>query len=492
MSFLFKITSPSKVESYLFGTIHKNEEKFCLLSTEAKCAFEDARVVIGEQAYDDMYQVGLQLPNKINVWRAALLANGENHLGDYLSYSQIKVIAAELGWNKLPFDELNEKFDVPPVWLYTSLTNKLQALQQESNSTAFFNSPLILDFALMQRAGELGKQLISLDTIEEKLSIMIGEIFTYEQQVQYWNEQCEGSFSLDEIKKNLFKQNQKLCENYLSGSMDQLMKFLEERLLDLKPLTRQLLNYMISQRDELFVERLEPILKDKKAFIAMCAFHLQGVVKLLQERGFQVEFVAQGKKEHAIQKMTNTNADVEEDSLVSYYNRVSSHVIQTLEFWKKYINLVEHKKITNIKPIQFIMTGVDFSYSAVLSPVTESDCTEISKLLAQSGQLNVSAMSMKFTDVPDAPLIKLLDEVHAKFPGMKLILDFTERNVSETLFKYLQELIASYPAYAHIDIKFPEGYKCSNEFVRANVGNLECTLSSRNFEFNRSHSLYRY
>jgi|GEM_PF-6610962 len=477
MSFLIKITSPSKVVSHLFGTIHKNEDKFCLLSSEAKAAFEGAQVVVGEKTQSVVQELRANLPDKINEWRQTQSANGAK-LGDYLSYPQLKELSALFNWGQLSFDAVQEKIEMPPMMLLQELVAKLKTSQQVNSAMGFFSAPVILDEAIMLQADTLGKQCVGLDTAEEYLACAMGEAFTYEQQVQYVHESFKGQFNLQKLKDEITRKEQLLMEVFLSGNLAQIQSAIDNLMHDIGPISGRYMEALIVGRDKLFAERLEPILKEKESFVAIGMAHLPGVIKFLQEYGFQVELVSENNKEHVIQEMKNTNAQVVEDKLVSYFKNVFSPSINSVDLWLKYSDLIQQKKVPEDKRVQFFTQN----------PITESDCMQMKSLLVRPG--NISVMSVKFTSLADASLIGLLDNIRAK--SLKsLILNFEERVVTKEFLESLHQFIEAYPKEINLEIDLPGQWQFRDE-RRESLEKINKAMEQRIRTSFSNGSYYRY
>lgn len=443
MPILYKVTSPTHVVSYLYGTIHRNEDKYCLFSAEAKLAFENANVLVCEQTREGTDQCRLQLLDKINLWRQAQADKGVKEIGGYLVYPELKKLIEVFGLGEVTFNKVKETIEVPPIMLCQQLIAQLYSPLQKDSYGSMYGAPPILDDALKLRAEELGKKCISLDTVDESLSYMLAEQITYDQQVEYWHEFFNGLMDLQKVKAEVAEKEQRITEIYLQGDLDELLKYYEQSGSTSGPIAQQYMAILIQQRNTLFAERLKPIFEKKEAFVGIGVMHLPGIVELLQANQFKVEPVVESKKEHFIRTFKNSNVEVDEELLIGRFNKSSSVLyLAAVEDWQKYNDLVRQGKIEPRKSIDFQMVEGVFSASADAT-ITESDCVKISALLAQEKNASVSNMSLKFHDVSDDVLINLLSAMRAKkIP--KLALDFTKKELSERMIEYLQEFVGYY------------------------------------------------
>lgn len=472
MPFLFKITSPTKVVSYLFGTIHKNEDKFCLLSSEAKAAFEGARVVVTEKTQEDMIGIRSKLPAKIEAWRQAQSAHS---VSDYLSYAQLKELIELFDWGKLSFDEIKEKIEIPPIMLSLLLTDKIKTSQQADTALGFFGSPLILDDALSLQAQQLHKKCVGLDTEEEYLSLTTGGDLSYEQQVQFVHETFKGPFNLQKLKQKSAELEALVAECFLAGDLEKIQKTVEDAARDAGPVTQHYSNMLVAGRDKLFAERLERILQEEETFIAIGSMHLPGVMRLLRERGFQIELVSEDKQAHPIREMKNTNAQVAEDQFIGYFNAFRPH-LESIATWQKYSSFVQQGKLTGDKPISFSMD----------TPVTESACAQIRKLLTEPG--NPTSMDLKFVGVADDVLMGLFSDINAK--SLALTLDLREQNFTKELIGRLRKFVESYPNKSDLKIYLPSAWELfwNDAELRSDFQTLESAVEKLRY----SGSSYRY
>jgi len=79
----------------------------------------------------------------------------------------------------------------------------------------------------------------------------------------------------------------KMVEAYLSMSSDKLLE-----LMDDPSLPKEFMEKLLNERNKIMVERMIPEIKNKSTFVAVGAAHLfgdDGIVKMLQDRGYTVE-----------------------------------------------------------------------------------------------------------------------------------------------------------------------------------------------------------
>jgi len=142
-----------------------------------------------------------------------------------------------------------------------------------------------MDEALLAHVREVGKPVVSLESIEEQIDTFEG--VPEEAQVQLLRHAGQNPEANQALVEPLIRA-------YLARNLAEMFR-INESVLDGAPeLRRQnqfFLERVLYQRNRRFVERLEPLLKQGKVFAAFGALHLfgeQGVLSLLERRGFRL------------------------------------------------------------------------------------------------------------------------------------------------------------------------------------------------------------
>lgn len=298
MPVLFKIIKDEK-ESFLFGTLHINDERVCKLSAEAKNAFEQASCVLVE-SHNQAAELLSHLSVKINEWKNNNPINSEASYADYLTVSQIKKIGELFKLDS--FTDLLKQIEIPPMLLCANIN--------EINVQNLGLSHLALDAQLAQQAENLNKPVISLDIPEDLSERMIGFSFDYEAQINYAKDfLSKYLFTIEKFKELV----ETLKELYLIGNCNGIREYLNSNE---NKVVNEYWNNLIDERDSLFVEKMQPYLNSGDAFVAMGSTHLPGVLSLLKQRGYVILPIEESEHSYEIQTLKNTNIALLKNNLL--------------------------------------------------------------------------------------------------------------------------------------------------------------------------------
>ncbi|WP_299399177.1 TraB/GumN family protein [Pelagibius sp.] len=142
---------------------------------------------------------------------------------------------------------------------------------------------LVLDAWLIQYAYDLGMQVVALEHIEEQLSLLTDTSLEEEaemlRQVLVKLEERPGARS-------------ELIDSYLAGNMSPVYQLVERMAREnAEPGARAFKEQFLDARNRTMVNRMIPLLKQGRAFIAVGALHMpgdEGILHLLEQQGFRV------------------------------------------------------------------------------------------------------------------------------------------------------------------------------------------------------------
>lgn len=266
---LWRITSgpsPTKEESpsYLFGTIHSEDSRVTQLPAVVRHAFNSSTSFCAELSFDPstLAQLG----------HGMRYSDGQNLQA---------ILGADLFGRVVP---LMVEYGVPQ-----SAVSQLKpwaifmTLSMPKPQTGLF-----LDLILYEMAKQQGKSVCGLETAAEQI-----EIFDHTplaDQVVLVRETVKQYASLPRLFMALL-------ERYLARDLAGLIALTEANtptLSEEKRIYEAFLDRLVNERNARMVDRLLPRLREGVAFIAIGALHLpgdQGVLHLLQNRGYQVSAV---------------------------------------------------------------------------------------------------------------------------------------------------------------------------------------------------------
>jgi len=140
----------------------------------------------------------------------------------------------------------------------------------------------VLDVKLYQRAKRKGMQLTGLESIQEQIGVF--ENMSEADQIWMLNRMVEEMAVVDE-------QLDKIQQAYVNRQLGQLLVLQKQYMYDDSEADDRLIYQLLNVRNIRMAKRLQPILKQGKAFIAIGALHLpgkQGVLHLLEQQGYKV------------------------------------------------------------------------------------------------------------------------------------------------------------------------------------------------------------
>jgi uncharacterized protein YbaP (TraB family) len=145
---------------------------------------------------------------------------------------------------------------------------------------------LFLDLYLASYAHRNEIPVKALETAKEQLGILDG--FDLDEQVLMLKDTLDNLQSIPRL-------HEQLIEAYLLGDLGRLVVISEEAMgTGTRELADKLRTKLIVERNLRMVERLEPILREQRLFVAVGALHLpgdQGLLALLHERGYRLTAV---------------------------------------------------------------------------------------------------------------------------------------------------------------------------------------------------------
>jgi len=262
-SLLWQVDTEGQAPSYVLGTMHSPDPRLRDLRPEVRGALEASETVAFELLFDEidperMVQATLQPAG----WRL------EDDLGAEL-FARTAAVARRYG-------VLPEQLQRMTVF---TLVGLLSYPPEEFRRLAL-GEP-ILDLWLQQEAQSQGKNLRSLETDEEQLSLFTG-LSKAERIVLVTG-------LLEDISENVYG---RMIEAYLAGDLAALMA----EVYDFSGVTdiaaaERFLKRLLDDRNRIMVERMAPLVQQGPTFVAVGAAHLggeAGILALLEQRGYRV------------------------------------------------------------------------------------------------------------------------------------------------------------------------------------------------------------
>jgi uncharacterized protein len=257
---LWKVESADTLPSYVFGTVHVDDEKVLALPIPVGEAFNQAKIFAPEMINDN---------DSTRRFRAAMLSE-EPTLPALMSESAYQRIDDLLGQHRVPA-ELRPRFKPWAAML---------TLQQPR-----LRGTIVLDQLLLRNATQHKKTIVPLETIDE--------------QIAAFNDMTQSSqLALLERATDQYQSMQEaiapLIEAYLQRDLAALWRLTEKSLGENaagKTYTEEFFSRVLYQRSQRMAERMLPHIRTGGLFAACGALHLygeRGVLKLLEQQGMKV------------------------------------------------------------------------------------------------------------------------------------------------------------------------------------------------------------
>ncbi len=255
---LWRVHLPKQPSSYLFGTIHVDDKRVKKLNSQVTKRFNEAKILCLEILPDRETQVSIGL--------AMLLPKSQS----------LDEILGEKLFNRLSLTL--HKMGVGPVQAsHLKPWAAMMVLSRPKSHGGFAQDEQLYHWATYQY-----KELCALETLQEQLSIF--DQLSNKDQISLLKD------SLDYFPL-LHKMNDQLIEAYLAGDLDEIYRRSLEVQSSDHNLSQRLRDRLIDQRNIRMLNRMLPILKKGRSFIAVGALHLpgkKGLLNLLRQQGFIV------------------------------------------------------------------------------------------------------------------------------------------------------------------------------------------------------------
>jgi uncharacterized protein YbaP (TraB family) len=256
---LWQVQTPAGAVSYLFGTIHSEDERVLDLPQPVERAFAAADTVVLEM--DLAPELQLQMAQ-------AIMLPPSQQLSDLLPadlHQQSLAAMAERGYPEAVTARLRP-------WAI------ILTLNMPPPKTGRF-----LDKVLYERALTEGKAVQGLESVEEQLAIFRG--LSQKDQNALLRQTLKDYRQLPQLM-------QSMTRAWLARDMERLVELSREEMGGLpSSLQRRFGRRLVEERNHRMAERAMPYLAQGDAFVAVGALHLagdEGLVVLLRQRGMSV------------------------------------------------------------------------------------------------------------------------------------------------------------------------------------------------------------
>jgi uncharacterized protein YbaP (TraB family) len=259
---LWEISKAGQVPSHLFGTIHSEDPGVVALPAPVKQVFDASDSVVVEMLMDTeamMYSS-----------TAMLMLDGRS-LSDVLGMPLYKQVSEAIASRGIPELVLNR---MKPWAAAVTL------------STPALETGQVLDLVLYQEALQQEKAVHGLETIQEQLDLF--DSMPESDQVTLLRDAVDNLPELDAM-------NAELLAAYKQRDLAGLMAINEVSMqTGDQRLAQDFQQRVIEDRNHRMAERMQPYLRQGRAFVAVGALHLpgeEGLLNLLEQQGYTVRRV---------------------------------------------------------------------------------------------------------------------------------------------------------------------------------------------------------
>jgi uncharacterized protein len=254
-SLFWQLESPEGQVSYLFGTIHTDDNRVTSFSPLVLQALKSVDTFMLEVADEPAAKL-LQLP--------------QSDLKQYLSEAELDQVAQLADVHVMPLDRV---LKMKP-WLLAVLFDLPKP-----------QTPFAQDFLLKAKAEEMDKRVVGLESPQEHFGVM--DSLTLDEQLLMLHA------VLKRTQKQKEKDFEKLMKAYLAGNPDQVANMDDEMTRGVLPaeVWQRMRVKLLDERNVKMAERGLEQAKQRSVFIAVGAAHLAGKTGLIQafkQAGFKL------------------------------------------------------------------------------------------------------------------------------------------------------------------------------------------------------------
>lgn len=250
-----------KQKSYLFGTIHIQDERVFQFSDEILAAFDSCDAFAMEVILDEVDAETTQ--------KAILLEEGT--IKDIISEEDYKLLDAYFKEKAGTSVALYVK--LKPFFLYSQLSQLNMKMDME----------MALDMHLLQKARAEGKATYSIEKFEEQVAAI--DKISLEDQAEMLMEEVKKEENEDDGEND----TEKLIQAYLDADLDKMIELLADTTLP-----AEFNQAFVIDRNKVMCKRIIKLIKKQSCFCAVGAAHLggkDGLIELLREKGYTVKAI---------------------------------------------------------------------------------------------------------------------------------------------------------------------------------------------------------
>lgn len=259
-SLLWKISGNGLEQpSYLYGTMHMISKEHFVMGAQMKSKLEQSDALVME--VEDIMSASLKSMN--------LMKLDSGHVSDYFTPAQYDSV---LTWAEEEMGIDKETFDTKFGQMKPFMILQLVTQQQFEGPTKSYE----LEFIKM--ANEADLEMLGLETIEQQIGFFdeIPKEKMADLLLKSIRDQEEADHMTDDLTRLYYEQKTDSLLTFMLKSSPEMMEFE---------------NLLLYDRNKAWIPKIEKIIKEQQAFIAVGAAHLfgeNGVIDLLEKKGYKV------------------------------------------------------------------------------------------------------------------------------------------------------------------------------------------------------------
>ena len=257
---LWKISKPDTPSSYVFGTIHVADESIVNLPKEVSGALAKMKTFAMEVVPDS---------SDIREFAGLMYFADGKKLSDLLSKPLFNEVVRLLNAYHLP----EQAIALMKPWAAFLIMSYPPEFGQ------------VLDMQLLEMARNFGAKAVGLESLQEQLDIF--NKMALDKQVKLLS---DTACHYDVVESDFGK----MKALYLARDLAGLYTYSQRYTLSDDDLYNELIKKLLIDRNHTMAERMQPILQDGNAFIAIGAMHLpgeNGVLSLLAKNDYEISLV---------------------------------------------------------------------------------------------------------------------------------------------------------------------------------------------------------
>lgn len=275
-SLFWRIEGNGQEASWLYGTMHVTDPRVLKMNDKALAGFTAAKTIVLESA--ELGDLGKAQASLMTDPELTMLTDGST-LQTLLNADDLQRVEAALEERSIPIALVSR---MKPWMVFSIIAAPSCEVERRGQGVPFLDKKLA-DDALAE-----GKQLKGLETLAEQMSILTS--LPIDLQIRLLADTAALGSTLDDMMATM-------TDLYLAGQLDMIMPLIEYGSRETggdHGAYAEFEKNMVQTRNHTMAERLQPLLRDGNAFVAVGALHLpgdEGLVQLLRNAGYQVTAV---------------------------------------------------------------------------------------------------------------------------------------------------------------------------------------------------------